>query len=344
MSLFSTFQKQGELNAGSVKDALTNIVKYASILEELQPANTGMAQRPSFTDEQRDELIKRALMTQEGKIALGQAMANPIRRNLDYQGVGRRVLVVDPLPQGALPVYERDIDVAAVVVSSNGSAPESRVFGERVTVPEFEVVSNPTVRIAEVRRRRFNVIDRAQQKARQEIQAQEDGNIFAALDYAADATLGGENTAQDIADAGLLKRDLLEIKKQVDRWDLITSKFLMNINEFTDILAWGSGGGQAAATGGELDVVTMREVLQTGLFAHIWGADIVVSKVVPAGTVFGTADAEFVGVMPVRQDIEVLPADEPKQLKLGWVVNEIIGIGIVNPRGCAVGRKSVTVG
>jgi hypothetical protein len=309
----------------------------------MEPSNTGLAQRPSFTDEQRDELVKRALMTQEGKIALGQAMANPIRRNLDYQGVGRRVLVIDPLPQGALPVYDRDIDVAAIVVSSNGSAPESRVFGDRVTVPELEVVSNPTVRIAEVRRRRFNVIDRAQQKARQEIQAQEDANIFAALDFAADATLGGENTAQDIADAGLLKRDLLEIKKQVDRWDLVTTKFLMNINEYTDILNWGSGGGQGT-NGGEVDPVTMREILQTGLYAHIWGADIIVSKIVPSGTVFGTADPEFVGVMPVRQDIEVLPADEPKQLKLGWVISEIIGIGIVNPRGVAVGRKSVAVG
>jgi len=343
MSLFSTYGSQGEQNASSVKDALSNIVKYASVLEELQPANTGLAQNPSFTDQQRDELIKRALMTQEGKIALGQAMANPIRRNLDYQGVGRRVLVVDPLPQGALPVYDRDIDVAAVVVSSNGSAPESRVFGDRVTVPEFEVVSNPTVRIAEVRRRRFNVIDRAQQKARQEIQAQEDANIFAALDFAADATLGGENTAQDIADAGLLKRDLSEIKVQVDRWDLVTTKFLMNIIEFNDILNWATGGGQGTG-GGEVDPVTMREILQTGLYAHIWGADIIVSKIVPAGTVFGTADPEFVGVMPVRQDIEVLPADEPKQLKLGWVISEIIGIGIVNPRGCAVGRKSVAVG
>lgn len=169
MSLFSTHGNSGQVNASSVSDALSNIVKYASILDELQPSNTGLAQQPSFNDTQRDELIKRALMTQDGKIALGQAMANPIRKNLDYQGVGRRVLVIDPLPQGALPVYDRDIDVSAVVVSSNGSAPESRVFGDRVTVPEFEVVSNPTVRIAEVRRRRFNVIDRAQQKARQEI-------------------------------------------------------------------------------------------------------------------------------------------------------------------------------
>jgi hypothetical protein len=279
------------------------------------------------------------MMSQEGKIALGQAMANPIRRNLDYQGVGRRLLVVDPLPQGALPVYDRDIDVQAVVVSSNGSAPESRVFGDRVTVPEMELVSNPTVRIAEVRRRRFNVIDRAQQKARQELQAQEDTNIFAAVDFAADATLGGENTAQDIADAGLLKRDLSEIKVQVDRWDLVTTKFMMNIIEFNDILNWSTGGGT-----GEVDPVTMREILQTGLYAHIWGADILVSKLVPPGTVYGAADPEFVGVMPVRQDIEVLPADEPKQLKLGWVVSEIIGIGVVNPRGCAVGRKSVAVG
>lgn len=77
--------------------------------------------------------------------------------------------MVDPLPQGALPVYDRDIDVTAVVVSSNGTGPESRVFGDRVTVPEFELFSNPTVRIAEVKRRRFNVIDRAVQKARQEI-------------------------------------------------------------------------------------------------------------------------------------------------------------------------------
>lgn len=342
MSMFSTYGQQAQLGGSNVRDALAQIVKYASVLEEIQPSNTGLAGQPSFSDQQRDELVKRAMMSQEGKIALGQAMANPIRRNLDYQGVGRRVLVVDPLPQGALPVYDRDIDVQAVVVSSNGSAPESRVFGDRVTVPEFEVVSNPTVRIAEVRMRRFNVIDRAQQKARQEIQAQEDSNIFAALDFAADVSLGGENTAQDIADAGLLKRDLSEIKVQVDRWDLVTSKFLMNIIEFNDILNWASGGGTVG--GGEVDPVTMREILQTGLYAHLWGADMIVSKIVPPGTVYGCADPEFVGVMPIRQDIEVLPADEPKQLKLGWVVNEIIGIGIVNPRGCAVGRKSTTVG
>jgi hypothetical protein len=296
-------------------------------------------------------MIKQALMTQEGKIALGQAMANPIRRNLDYQGVARKALVVDPLPQGALPVYDRDIDVAAVVVSSNGSAPESRVFGDRVTVPEFEVVSNPTVRIAEVKRRRFNVVDRAQQKARQEIQAQEDANVFSALAFAGNSAsgFGGENAQVTLQSTGssntlgpgvsgqLSKTGMLDLKRSIDRWDLVTSKYFLNINEFTDILNWESAGGTGSSM---VDPVTQRELLQTGLYGHIFGADIVVSKVVPAGRAFACADPEFVGVMPVRQDIEVLPADEPKQLKLGWVVNEIIGIGIVNPRGVATGTMS----
>ncbi|MDB2481565.1 hypothetical protein N9W84_00195 [bacterium] len=340
------FNTQGELNASNVNDALSQIVKYASIIEDLQPSNAVQASQASLNDNQRDEMIKQALMTQEGKIALGQAMATPIRRNLDYQGVGRKALVVDPLPQGALPIYDRDIDVAAVVVSSNGTAPESRVFGDRVTIPEFEIVSNPTVRIAEVKRRRFNVIDRAQQKARQEIQAQEDANVFAALDFAGDSTKGGENAAVVLdpvtssnasvsAQGGSLQKSgMLNLKRQIDRWDLVTSKYFMNINEFTDILDWESAGTGGASA---VDPVTQRELLQTGLYGHIFGADIIVSKVVPAGQAFACADPEFVGVMPVRQDIEVLPADEPKQLKLGWVVSEIVGIGIVNPRGVATG-------
>lgn len=254
-------------------------------------------------------------------------------------GIARRLLVIDNIGNGVDPKYERDIDVAAMVISSNGSPAESRVFGDSVVVPTFELAANPTVRINEVRRRRFNIIDRAVQKARQEIQAQEDANVFAAVDAASTV----ENFLQDISDGGLLKRDLVEIKLQIDRWDLLTTKFFMNINEFGDILNWGSGGGQGP-TGGEVDPVTQREILQTGLYAKIFGADIMVSKIVPAGTVYGAADPEFVGVMPVRADIEVYPADEPKRLSLGWVVAEEIGIGIVNPRGVAAARKSTVIG
>ena len=201
------------INANSQVDAFKQLLKYATLVSEAKdnlPSNFALADEVTYAESEKEALLKEALATDSGRIALGQAMANPIRRNLDYQCVGRKALIVDPLPPGAIAVYDKDIDVAATIISSNGAAPESRVFGDRVSVPEFEVVSYPTVRIAEVRRRRFNVIDRAQQKARQEIQAQEDANIFAALDFASTQ----ENTAVAITNA-IEVPDLIQMKKRV---------------------------------------------------------------------------------------------------------------------------------
>jgi len=334
------FDGSGNMNAHDRAEALQQLVRYANMLSGAPAGASAEADAPSFSDEQKEAMLAQAMHTENGKVALGQAMANPIRRNLDYMGVGRKALVVDPLPQGALPIYDKDIDVSAAIIASNGSVPESRVQGDRVLIPEFEIVSNPTVRIAEVKRRRFNVIDRAQQKARQEIQAQEDANIFAALDFASDVGVGfgGENARVGAPGTRLSLLDLLNVKQNIDRWDLVTAKFFMHITRFTDLLAVGMtpiAAGVGGAVYGGFDPVTVREVLQTGLYGHIWGADMIVSKVVPQDVVYGLAEPEFVGVMPIRQDIEVLPADEPKQLKLGWVVNEIVGVGIVNPRGVA---------
>lgn len=73
------FNSKGELNASSVKEAVQVLAKYASILQDNEPSNIGLAGQPGLSDDKRDELVTRAIMTQEGKIALAQAMANPIR-------------------------------------------------------------------------------------------------------------------------------------------------------------------------------------------------------------------------------------------------------------------------
>jgi hypothetical protein len=89
------FNNSGELNASSVRDALATLTKYAAIQGENVPSNMNLSGQ--ISESQRDELISRAIMTNDGKVALAQAMANPIRKNLDYQGLARRILVVDPL-------------------------------------------------------------------------------------------------------------------------------------------------------------------------------------------------------------------------------------------------------
>lgn len=52
----------------------------------------------------------------------------------------------------------------------------------RVRIPPFEIYSSPTISIKDVKRRRFNVIDRAVQKARQQLMSQEDDLVFQAMD------------------------------------------------------------------------------------------------------------------------------------------------------------------
>lgn len=280
----------------------------------------------AMTHEEKDFLISRALETEEGKIALAQAMANPIRTSLDYQGVGRKLLVVDPLPQGALPVYDKDIDAKAYVISKRGQVPDQIIEGDRIQVPTFEIVSYPQVRYSQVKERRFNVIDRAQQRAKADIMAVEDEEIFRLIDEAASSGIN----AVTVSTGGLTRKALTQAFKEVEKHDLVVTKIVMNAQAFADIRAWGQN---------EFDPVTQHEVLQTGLFGHIWTADILISKKVPANTVYVLADPEFVGVMPIRQDIQVIPADSPENLKLGWVIYEEIGLSVVN--GMAVAKIEV---
>ena len=39
--------------------------------------------------------------------------------------------------------------------------------------------------------------------------------------------------------------------------------------------------------------------------------------------------------MPIRQDVNVIPADRPENLRLGWVIFEEIGCAVVNSMSCA---------
>lgn len=68
------FNNKGELNASNLKEALQLIAKYASVMEENQPSNAALTGQVSYSDEKRDELVSRAIFTNEGKIALAQAI------------------------------------------------------------------------------------------------------------------------------------------------------------------------------------------------------------------------------------------------------------------------------
>jgi len=279
-------------------------------------------------DWEKMEAIAQALETDEGRVALAQAMVEPIRRALEYMAVGRKLLMLDELPQGALARYERDVRATAWIIARRGAVPDQIQEGEEVLVPTFEIATNPQVRLSEIKARRFYIVDRAQIKAKEAIQKEEDTNIFNALLNAVD----GAHTV--LATGGALTLSALnQAFATVESHDLTVAKIVMHAQRYADVRNWGKT---------VYDEATQREVLTSGLFGHIWTADIHVSSRMPVNTVLVLAPADYVGAFPVRQDITVLPADDPKKLRLGWVIYEEIGIVVINNYACA--KVTVTSG
>lgn len=277
---------------------------------------------------ERESLIAQALDTPQGRVALAQAMVEPIRRALEYQAVGRKLLMVDELPQGAYARYEKDVRATAHVIARRGAVPDMITEGEEILVPTFEIATNPTIRLSEVKARRFYIVDRAQIKAKEAIQKEEDLNIFNAINAAVDA-------AHTVVSTGgaLTLNALNQAFATIEQHDLTVGKIVCHALRYADIRNFGKT---------VYDEATQKEVLTTGLFGHLFTADIHVSSKCPTDTVFLLAPAEYVGAFPIRQDITVLPADDPKKLRLGWVIYEEVGIVVIN--SYATAKVLVTAG
>jgi len=278
--------------------------------------------------DEREAILQEAISTEEGRMALAESMANPIQTSLLYQSIGRKLLVVDPLPQGALARYEKDIDVPAFLISKRGQVPDVIIEGADFLVTTWEVSTYPQIRLSHVKQRMFNIIDRAQVKAKNEISVQEDTQIFKAIDAAVpqDPVNPGYNHLIATS-SGRMTLDLINAAfAKIEKHRLTVSKIVLNSQRFADIRSWGKD---------YFDFVTQREVLLTGVFGRLWTAEMMISNLIPDNVVLVTAPAEFVGVMPIRQEITVIPADKPARLRLGWVVYEELGVAIVNPKGIA---------
>jgi HK97 family phage major capsid protein len=295
-------------------------------------------EQETLTNEVKQQIIAEYIKTAAGRAKLAASMTQPLRTRRDYSSVGRKAFYVEPLPDGALPLYDKDVYTTAYVVGEEGEAIMSVTKGKRVIFPLFEIASLPTVPMTQIKERRFDIIERMLDQAKAEIQKQEDDRIFSVLNTAATATvdpapLGGIATSNSpiLAAAPLDKDKLADLFAQIERHDLHVSRIFMNATDFTDFRKFGRD---------LYDPETQQTVLNTGLKGSIWGAQIIVTRTVPAGKVFVLTDPEFVGRMPVRIELTVLSADDPKTRTIGFSAFENIGIGAHNPLGIGLMQLS----
>lgn len=268
----------------------------------------------------RNATIAKYIGTDIGRQRLAASMVNPLRTRRDYSSIGRKAFLVEQLPDGATSTYDKDPDVVGYVVAEEGENIISQAKSARIHVPLFEVASNPTIPITEIKARRFDLVDRALDKAKAEIQAAEDIRVFATMDATASDPA---NPNTDISVTGALTPAvLINAFREIEKWDLHVANIFMNPHDFADVRGWNRD---------VLDPITQGELLRTGYLANVWGAKILVSRIVPEGTVYVCADPEYLGRIPVRSELTVLSADDPVARKIGFSVFENIGVGCHNP-------------
>jgi len=273
----------------------------------------------------KQKIISDYIKTPQGRAKLAASMTQPLRLRRDYSSVGRKTFLVEQLPDGALPIYDKDPDVTAYVVGEEGENILAITKPRRVIFPLFEIASNPEIPLTQIKERRFDLIERSQDLARAQIQAAEDERVFATLDGVATNgfdSLGTENADIPVV-APVTGAVLADAYALIERHDLRVARVFMNARDYADLRKFGRD---------ILDIESQRDLLKTGLMATLWGAQIITSRIVPVGTVYVACEPEYFGRIPVRTELTVLSADDPKARTIGFSVFENLGIGCFNPK------------
>jgi len=293
-------------------------------------------QTPEISNDTKQAVISELLKTAAGRQRLAASMIQPLRTRRDYTSVGRKTFLVEQLPDGALPIYDKDPEVTAYVIGEEGENILAIQKPRRVIFPLFEIATNPEIPLTQIKERRFDLIERSQDLAKVAIQVEEDTRVFQVLDAIAVSgfdDLAGQTNPDVAVVAPITPSVMADAFSLIEQHDLRVARVFINARDYTDIRKWGRD---------VLDIETQAALLRTGLQANLWGAQIIVTRLVTPGTVYVTCEPEYFGRIPVRTELTVLSADDPKARTIGFSVFENLGIGAFNPRGLT--RLSITRG
>jgi hypothetical protein len=284
---------------------------------------------------------------------IGQGMIGPIQIRLRYEGIVRNVLVEDTLERGPLMPYDilDDLGRAYVLNSTDAEVRITPFEGKQAFPQLFRIASFPRIRKEDLYYLRVNAVEYAQDETRQAIQKQEDARLILLLEAAivdlgvqrdnsviGTAPTGGRltgnasgvgtngNEQSVLIGAGnpLEPNDFYNAVSQIEVNQLEANRVLIHPTDARDLYTWDMN-----VTGLEFKdkVFGGEKITQFGEF------QIQRSIIVPQGETFLLAEPDFVGVFPVMYSLDVEENHQVEQFYKGWVMDEFVGMLILNGRG-----------
>lgn len=230
-----------------------------------------------------------------------------------YKPIGRTILKPLYDVDDTQPI-ERDIATKAYVVAKRGSVPDMIVENEVLTIPFFEIATNPKWHMREGLGKEAAVIA----KAKDSIARQEDTEILRLI---SDAVPGPRKDDEDDRYSHIITVTGQVEPSQITKLCLILWEHEVKVANVVYHPKW-------------QDTVNEWVESQRGkkwpLGQRVEEVNLLPSTMCPFGMIFVLAPAEMVGRVTVNIDVNVVNDNEPGRLRYGRVIWESIGIGVIN--------------
>lgn len=275
---------------------------------------------------------------------LGQTMIGPIQLKLRYEGIVRNVLMEDPQTPGVPCEYDvlNELGQAYILAGSEGEIKISPFEGKRLPVTYFRIASYPEIRKEDLYYLKSNMVEYVQNEAKEAIQKQEDARVLTLLEAAVQdwatkdplITAPGSDYTNHVTFSGAhLTPDVFyDAAGQVDSHQLEPRKIVGNPRLLRDLYRWDPT---------QIGWTMKDEVVAGQTITHFGEFQVVKSIMVPNDTLYLLPEAEFLGAMPVLYSLDVV--ENPavvSDFRVGFVLDEMISMAILNPRGIVKITKS----
>ena len=190
---------------------------------------------------------------------------------------------------------------------------------EELIVPCFELACNPMTKFNE-EGNHPGAHKRALLRAEESIRRLEDVETFKAINAAIEED-HSFNIHTKITTSALRTGMSL-----IEEHDLICEAITMHVSQFVAL---------DEARHPKLVTVCAKDARRTGVWGYFHKTPIYVSTMCPKNAVYLTAARDIVGCIVVRKALEIIDADDSQKLRMGHILIEEVGFGVVADYGCA---------
>ncbi|MFH7835028.1 MAG: HK97-fold major capsid protein [Candidatus Aenigmatarchaeota archaeon] len=289
--------------------------------------------------------LSRLLSTPGGLQRIAAQMLSPLKRDLLFEGRMRQVFQTYKLSQGEEAYFDADVDVPAAGISVEGLPVELEVKSDRILIMTSPISVKTVIRWNESNYRKFDILNRTQERAKASIQFQEDVRGYKLLKFASSLTNQGKVRSLEGTTAESLNPSIIpETSGKLSQETLVTaittlrskllvaSKILLNPLRVKDLMLFnttisGTGGAGIFAPNFQ------EQLLKAGKVGSIWGCEVIDNVVVPANEVYVLAPADYLGVIAVRTDVSIETLRDPNQMGDVFAIWEDVGFAVRYAKG-----------